>query len=61
MAEYEKIVKKILKENGYWYKRNTRGSHEMWTNDIYSVVVPYEVSKNLANVIMKEAHIDKRW
>ena len=32
MAEYEKKVRKILKQNGCHFIRNGKGDHEIWEN-----------------------------
>ena len=60
MAEYEKKVRKILKENGYSFLRQAKGDHEMWHNPILnkSVSVDGKIkSRHSANGILKEAGI----
>ena len=34
MAEYEKIVRKILDENGCYFVRHAKGDHDLWHSPI---------------------------
>lgn len=61
MAEWEKMLKKELLKNGFIFARSGKGSHVIYTNGGVSVTVPKTVSRNMANVILKEAGIDKRY
>jgi predicted RNA binding protein YcfA (HicA-like mRNA interferase family) len=62
MAEWERKVKKDLSKNGYHHKRSGKGSHEIWGNDKgVSVTVSHTIDKNLANEILKQAGIDKKY
>jgi predicted RNA binding protein YcfA (HicA-like mRNA interferase family) len=61
MAEWEKRVIKELVSNGYTFIRHGKGSHDIYSDGVYTVPIPKMIGKNLANIIMKEAHIDKRW
>jgi predicted RNA binding protein YcfA (HicA-like mRNA interferase family) len=38
-----------------------KGSHQRWTNGSVTVTVPKTVSKQLANVILNQAGISKRF
>jgi predicted RNA binding protein YcfA (HicA-like mRNA interferase family) len=63
MAEWEKKVKKALLEHGYVFKRSAKGSHEMWYNKDTNVtiIISHKIGRDLANVIMKQANIDKKY
>ena len=61
MAEYEKKVRKILKDNGCIFKRQGKGDHEIWYNPSNgkSVAVDKVIkSRHTANGIMKEMEIE---
>lgn len=61
MAEYEKKVRQILKENGYQKIRNGKGDHEIWGNlkTNKRVAVDHVIkSRHTANAILKEAGIN---
>lgn len=67
MAGYERQVKKHLKINGWSFKRQASGSHEIWTNESSesdtrrSVTVPAKIKKrHTANAILKQANIDAK-
>ncbi|MBP5305285.1 MAG: type II toxin-antitoxin system HicA family toxin [Lachnospiraceae bacterium] len=62
MAEYEKKVRKVLKENGCYFVRHGKGDHDIWfspiTNEI--LVVPVKIkSRHLANGIIKDSGLNK--
>lgn len=61
MAEYEKKVRKILKENGCRFVRHGKGDHDIWynpKNDV-SVAVDSKIkSRHTANAILKEIGIE---
>ncbi|MDR2166864.1 MAG: type II toxin-antitoxin system HicA family toxin [Clostridiales bacterium] len=64
MKGYAKAVRKILKKNGCYYKRNSRGDHEVWFSPITNrnVVVDNGMNSRLtANGILKDAGIDYRF
>jgi predicted RNA binding protein YcfA (HicA-like mRNA interferase family) len=61
MAEWERNVIKELKDNGYALLRHGKGSHDVYSNGKYVIPVPKTVSMRLANVIMEEAGIGKRF
>jgi hypothetical protein len=60
MAEYEKIVRKILSENGCAFVRRGKGDHDIWHSPINNrnVTVDTKIpSRHMANVIMKQCGI----
>ncbi|MCL2107934.1 MAG: type II toxin-antitoxin system HicA family toxin [Oscillospiraceae bacterium] len=64
MAEYEKKVREVLKENGYFFERHGKGDHDIWFNPEIqkSVSVDGKIkSRHSANGILKEAKIDFRF
>ena len=61
MAEYEKTVRKILKEYGCEFLRHGKGDHDIWYNpqNGVSVAVDGKIrSRHSANAIMKEMGIN---
>ena len=61
MAEYEKIVRKILKEHGCVFVRHGKGDHDIWENPANHkrVAVDGKIkSRHTANAILKEVDID---
>ena len=61
MAEYEKKVRKILKDWGCIFVRHGKGDHDIWMNpkNGHSVAVDHVIkSRHTANAIMKELNID---
>jgi len=46
MAEYEKKVRKILKENGCYFVRHGKGSHDIWHSPVnnHSFPVPTKIN-----------------
>jgi predicted RNA binding protein YcfA (HicA-like mRNA interferase family) len=64
MAEFENKVRKILKENGYYFERHGKGDHDIWYNPVInnSVSVDGKIkSRHSANGILKEAGINYRF
>ena len=64
MAEYEKKVRKVLKDNGYRFLRQGKGDHEIWHDPVTknSVSVDGKIkSRHSANGIMKEAGINHKF
>ena len=60
MAEYEKKVRKILKENGCYFVRHGKGDHDIWYSPITNlpITVDGEIRiRHVANGIMKRAGI----
>ena len=61
MAEYEKKVRKILSDNGCYFKSHGKGDHDKWYSPITNrlVVVDGKIkSRHSANEILKQAGID---
>jgi len=64
MAEYEKRVRKILRDHGCRFVRHGKGDHDIWYSPIngQGVVVDTEIkSRHVANAIMKQSGIDFRF
>jgi len=60
MAEYEKRVRKVLKDNGYRFHRQGKGDHEIWYNPALNIKVTVDgkiKSRHSANEILKDAEI----
>ena len=60
MAEYEKKVRKILKENGCSFVRHGKGDHDIWYSPISNrnFTVDGKINiRHVANEIMKQAGI----
>jgi hypothetical protein len=57
MAEYEKRVRDILKENGCYFQRHGKGDHEIWYSPITNLPVTVDgkiKSRHTANGILKK-------
>ena len=60
MAEYEKRVREILKQNGFVFHHHGKGDHDIWYYEPLNkkVTVDSKIkSRHMANQIMKEAGI----
>lgn len=59
MNGFEKDVKRILGEHGWYFLRGAKGSHEYWVKAGYkAITVPHNCkSRHTANAIMKSAKI----
>jgi len=60
MAEYEKKVRQVLKENGCCFVRHGRGDHDIWHSPINNrnFTVDGKINiRHVANEIMKQAGI----
>lgn len=53
MAEYEKKVREILKENGYYFVRHGKGDHDIWYNPITGVHVTVDEKSSPGLQLMK--------
>lgn len=52
----------VLKQNGYRFLRQGKGSHEIWTNDVRNQTVSKNMpARNMANEIMKQAGLADRF
>lgn len=60
MAEYEKKVREILKQNGCTFVRHGKGDHDIWyspkTNISFTVDSKIK-SRHTANAIMKQSGV----
>ena len=64
MAEYERRVRNILKENGCEFSRRGKGDHDIWYNPAINKSFPVDSkikSRHMANTIMKQAKIDYKF
>lgn len=64
MAEYEKLVRLILTENGCHFVRRGKGDHDIWYSPITCrhVTVDSRIkSRHTANAVMKQSGIDHRF
>jgi len=62
MNGYYKLVIEILKQNGYSFLRNGKGSHEIWSNGLRNQTVSKNMpARPMANEIMKQAGISHRF
>lgn len=64
MAEYEKAVRKKLKEEGCYFVRRGKGDHDIWYSPITdsNVTVDGKIkSRHTANAIMKQAGISYKF
>lgn len=60
MAEYEKLVRNKLKEEGCYFVRRGKGDHDIWFSPITNITFPVDgkiKSRHTANGIMKQAGI----
>lgn len=60
MAEYEKLVRAMLLQNGCVFVRRGKGDHDVWHSPInnHTVAVDTKIrSRHMANTIMKQAGI----
>ena len=64
MAEFEKKVREILKDNNCWFVRRGKGDHDIWFSPITNREVPVDgkiKSRYTANDILKQAGITYRF
>ena len=64
MAEYEKIVRKVLKENSCAFVRRGKGDHDIWYSPISKRKFPVDgviKSRHVANAIMRQSGIDRKF
>ena len=60
MAEYEKIVRKILQENDCYFVRKGKGDHSIWYSPITKQNFPVDgkiKSRHTANAVMKQSGV----
>jgi predicted RNA binding protein YcfA (HicA-like mRNA interferase family) len=64
MAEYENIIRKILKKNGCYFVRHGKGDHDIWFSPITNrnIAVDGKIkSRHSANAILKQSGIDNHF
>jgi len=64
MAEYEKIVRKVLLDNGCFFVRRGKGDHDIWYSPITKRSFPVDgviKSRHVANAIMKQSGIEYKF
>jgi len=64
MADFEKAVIKILRENGCYFIRRGKGDHSMWYSPITKQSFPIDgkiKSRHTANDIMKQSGISHKF
>jgi len=64
MAEYEKKVRDVLKNNGCSFTRHGKGDHDIWYSPLtkrYLTVDGKIKSRHTANAIMKQSGISHRF
>jgi predicted RNA binding protein YcfA (HicA-like mRNA interferase family) len=55
---YAQLIQ-ILKANKYYYVRQGKGSHEIWSNGSKTLIVPFNCySRHTANQVLKDAGIN---
>ena len=64
MAEYERIVREKLRENGCQFIRHGKGDHDIWYSPVtkrYLTVDGKIRSRHTANAILKQSGISFRF
>jgi len=64
VAEYEKKVRKILKDNECSFVRRGKGDHDIWHSPINNRNFPVDTiikSRYIANAIMKQSGINYKF
>ena len=64
MSNFTPDLKKILSENGCYFKRPGKGDHEIWCspiNDCCFTVDAKIKSRHTANGVLKQAGLDKQF
>lgn len=62
MAGFTGPLKKLLKENGCYYKRPGKGDHDIWYSPISRKHFPVDSdlkSRHTANEVLKQAGLEK--
>ena len=60
MAEYEKAVRKVLRENGCCFVRRGKGDHDVWFSPLTNRCFPVDgkiKSRHIANAIMRQSGV----
>jgi len=59
---YASQVIAVLRQHGYYFLRQGKGAHEIWSNGKRNQVISKNMpSRNMANAIMKQAGIEHRF
>jgi predicted RNA binding protein YcfA (HicA-like mRNA interferase family) len=60
-ADYDRDLKRLLRDAGCLYLRPGKGSHEIWYSPISRrpIVVPLNVKRHTANGVLKAAGLPK--
>jgi predicted RNA binding protein YcfA (HicA-like mRNA interferase family) len=64
MAEYEKKVRKLLKDNGCSFVRRGKGDHDIWYSPITKLHVTVDSkikSRHTANAILQQSGIKSKF
>jgi len=64
MAEYEKVVRKVLHENGCYFVRHGKGDHTIWYSPLSKQNFPVDSkikSRHVANAIMRQSGISHKF
>ena len=64
MADYEKVVRKVLKDNGCYFLRRGKGDHDVWHSPLTNQNFPVDSkikSRHIANTIMKQSGISHKF
>jgi hypothetical protein len=64
MADYEKVVRDMLDENGCYFVRRGKGDHDIWFSPITGKPITVDgkiESRHTANHILKRAGIGKKF
>ena len=58
---YHQVITQ-LKQHGYYFLRQGRGSHEIWSNGSRNQTISKNMpAREMANIIMKQANIEHRF
>lgn len=64
MANYEKLVRKMLKDSGCYFVRHGKGDHDIWHSPLSDKNFPVDgkiKSRHIANAVMKQAGINYKF
>jgi hypothetical protein len=64
MAEYEKLVRELLKEHKCTFVRHGKGDHDIWHSPITQQNFPVDgeiKSRHVANAIMRQSGIGHKF
>jgi len=64
MADYEKVVRKLLSENGCSFVRRGKGDHDIWHSPLTNQNFPVDgkiKSRHIANTVMKQSGIKHKF